>query len=196
MEQVKKENVKIRTAKPEDAKQLLNIYAPYVLNTAITFEYEVPTIEEFQKRINRTLEKYPYIVAECNDEIVGYAYTGAFKPRAAYSWSVETTVYVRDDMERCGIGKALYRELERISALQHINNMNACIAYPEIEDEYLTKNSPKFHEQMGYTVVGEFHKCGYKFGRWYNMVWMEKLIGSHADTPEPFILFEVLGKRI
>lgn len=76
---------------------------------------------------------------------------------------------------------------------QHILNLNACIGYPETEDEYLTKDSVRFHTHMGYSMVGEFHKCGYKFGRWYNMVWMEKLIGEHADQPEPVIAFPRLS---
>ena len=193
---MEKNKLQIRVATKEDAEALLAIYAPYVEKTAITFEYEVPSIEEFRCRIQETLKKYPYLVAEKNGKIVGYAYAGAFHARPAYDWAVETSIYVSELQKGEGIGKALYKALEEQLSQQHILNLNACIAYPEIEDEYLTKNSPKFHEQMGYTVVGEFHKCGYKFGRWYNMVWMEKLIGSHADTPEPFILFEVLGKRI
>ena len=84
----------IRTATPEDAKELLEIYAPYVKNTAITFEYEVPSEDEFKKRIEQVLEKYPYLVAENNGEIVGYAYASSFHSRAAYQWGVETSIYV------------------------------------------------------------------------------------------------------
>ena len=177
-----KENY-IRTATIEDAPMLLDIYAPYVNDTAITFEYTVPSVEEFQRRIAHILSKYPYLVAERNGEIVGYAYASSFHERAAYAWAVETTIYVRQDMKKLGIGKDLYEELERLLKLQNILNLNACIAYPETEDEYLTKNSVQFHQHLGYRMVGEFHKCGFKFNRWYNMVWMEKHIGEHSENP-------------
>lgn len=183
----------IRTAIIADAEALLQIYAPYVRNTAITFEYEVPTVEEFRERIRNTLKKYPFLVVEKGNEILGYAYTGAFKGRAAYDWAVETTIYLREDQRHQGIGRTLYEGLERISRLQNILNLNACIGYPEVEDEYLTRDSAKFHEHMGYQLAGKFHKCGYKFGTWYDMIWMEKIIGEHHDNPAPFIPFPELG---
>lgn len=179
----------IRTATLEDAKDLLEIYAPYVKNTAITFEYEVPSEEEFKKRIEYILEKYPYLVAENKGEIVGYAYASSFHSRAAYQWGAETSIYVKENQRNLGVGKSLYQELERILKLQNILNLNACIAYPETEDEHLTKNSVQFHQHLGYELVGEFHKCGYKFNRWYNMVWMEKHIGDHLENPMPIIPF-------
>ena len=175
--------ITIRTAVQQDAKVLLEIYAPYVKKTAITFEYDVPSVEEFARRISKVLQKYPYLVAEVNGEPVGYAYAGTFKERAAYDWAVETTVYVREDMKKSGIGRALYTALEEALAVQGILNLNACIAFPENEDEYLTRDSVMFHERMGFREVGRFHKCGCKFGRWYDMVWMEKLIGEHVENP-------------
>ena len=171
--------ITIRTASPADAKALLTIYAPYVTDTAITFEYQVPTVEEFAGRIRRVLEKYPYLVAEQDGEILGYAYVGTFHDRAAYDWAVETSIYVNQKKRRTGIGKTLYLALEAVLKEQGILNLNACIGYPEVEDEYLTKNSVEFHAHLGYRFVGEFRQCGYKFGRWYNMVWMEKHIGEH-----------------
>lgn len=180
---MEKKEILIRTAIPEDAPELLKIYAPYVENTAITFEYDVPSVAEFQRRIENTLQKYPYLVAERAGEILGYAYASSFHTRAAYAWAVETTVYVRQDGKKCGIGKALYEELERLLKQQNILNLYACIAYPEKEDEHLTKDSVHFHARLGFELIGEFHKCGFKFNRWYNMVWMEKHIGEHTETP-------------
>lgn len=177
------EDVFIRIATAEDASALLQIYAPYVKNTAITFEYNVPSEDEFRKRIECILSRYPYLVAEIDGEIVGYAYATAFHERPAYGWGAETSIYVKQDMKKRGIGKALYMELERLLTLQNILNLNACIAYPETEDEYLTKNSVSFHQHLGYRLVGEFYKCGFKFNRWYNVVWMEKHIGVHSDNP-------------
>ncbi|QNM06520.1 GNAT family N-acetyltransferase [Qiania dongpingensis] len=173
--------VKIRTAKIEDAEKLLEIYVPYVERTAITFEYDVPSVEEFAGRIRHVLKRYPYLVAEQNGEVLGYAYAECFKDRAAYDWAVETSIYVDQGKKHKGTGGSLHRALEQILKEQGILNMNACIAYPQEEDEYLTKNSVEFHEHLGYRLVGEFRQCGYKFGRWYNMVWMEKHIGEHRQ---------------
>ncbi len=175
--------LKLRAATPDDAAALLAIYAPYVTDTAITFEYDIPSEEEFRGRIEHTLETYPYIVAESDGVIVGYAYAGQFKERAAYDWAVETTVYVDRAKKRGGVGTALYEALEKALDAQGVLNVEACIGYPEngVDDEYLTCDSSKFHEYMGYRLVGEFRHCGYKFGRWYNMIWMEKFIGAHPD---------------
>lgn len=187
-------DVVIRAARVSDAQSLLEIYAPYVRNTAITFEYEVPKPTDFRKRIENTLKKYPYIVAEADGEILGYAYTGAFKERAAYDWSAEVSIYVKKDKRGLGIGGKLYAALEEISRAQHILNLNACIAYADTEDEYLTNDSVTFHSHMGYKMVGKFHQCGYKFGKWYDMVWMEKMIGEHPANPAPVILFPDLPR--
>ena len=173
----------IRVARIEDAEELLAIYAPYVEETAISFEYSVPSLEEFQGRMRNILQKYPYLVAERDGEIVGYTYASAFKQRAAYDWDVETTIYVKQDDRKTGVGRQLYAALDEALSCQNILNLNACIGYPETEDEYLTKNSVQFHEHLGFHLVGEFKKCGYKFNRWYNMVWMEKHIGDHVENP-------------
>ena len=167
----------------EDASELLSIYEPYVRDTAITFEYDVPTLEEFRSRIISISSKYPYIKAVENGEILGYAYAHAFKDRKAYDWSVETTVYVRQGRHGRGIGRLLYNELEKSLKSMGILNMNACIAVPEKEDEHLTDDSYRFHLKMGFSLAGRFHKCGYKFGTWYDIVWMEKLIGEHDSHP-------------
>ena len=159
----------------------------------LTFEYEVPSLEKFKERMKNTLRKYPYIVAEKNGEILGYAYTGAFVGRAAYDWSAEVTIYLKENKRKMGLGGKLYKALEEISKAQNILNLNACIGYPQIEDEYLTKNSVQFHRHLGYSMVGEFHKCGYKFGRWYNMVWMEKMLGKHKANPSSIICFPDLN---
>ncbi|MCI9104950.1 MAG: GNAT family N-acetyltransferase [Lachnospiraceae bacterium] len=184
--------VRIRVATMEDAGELLEIYRPYVEKTAISFECDVPGLEEFRARIERTLKRYPYLVADQGGELLGYAYTGPFVGRAAYDWAAEVSIYLREDMKKRGIGKKLYQAIEEISRAQNITNLNACIGNPEVEDEYLTKNSIQFHAHMGYRMVGEFYKCGYKFGRWYNMVWMEKIIQVHEKEPEPVVKFTSL----
>ena len=183
------EEIKIRTAVPSDAAALLSIYAPYVTKTAITFEYVVPSIDEFRGRITHTLRKYPYLVAEAKDEILGYAYAGSFVDRAAYDWSAEATIYIRQDLHRLGLGRLLYDALEAVLRKMNILNVYACIAYPDPEDEFLTKNSVQFHAHLGYSLLGRFHQCGCKFGRWYDMVWMGKRIGEHPENPEPIRSF-------
>lgn len=179
----------IRIASEEDAEKLLEIYAPYVENTAISFEYDVPSLDEFRSRIGNTLKKYPYLIAEQDGEIVGYTYASSFHQRAAYAWGAETSIYVRMDKRGSGIGRELYEAMEYALVLQNVLNVNACIGYPSEEDEYLTKNSVQFHEHMGYRFVGEFHKCGYKFNRWYNIAWVEKKLGEHLDQPTPVTKF-------
>lgn len=186
-------SIRVRVATVEDAKELLAIYAPYVEKTAITFEYEVPSVEEFGNRICTVLKKFPYLVAEENGTILGYAYVSPFKGRAAYDWAVETSIYVREDVKHNGIGKRLYAELEAILKKQGILNVNACIACPEVEDEHLSFDSIRFHEKSGYQMVGKFHECGYKFNTWYHMVWMEKMIGNHTANQTPVVWFPDLN---
>jgi phosphinothricin acetyltransferase len=186
-------NIQIRLAAVADAAQLLEIYRPYVEHTAISFEYEVPSVEEFAARIEHTLQRYPYVVAVSGGVIVGYAYASAFKERSAYDWAVETSIYVKEGCTGMGCGKSLYGALEELLKKQHIINLNACIAFTKTEDDYLTNNSQFFHEHMGYRLVGTFNQCGYKFGRWYDMIWMEKMIGAHEAQPEKVIPFSLLN---
>ena len=167
----------------------MDIYKYYIENTAITFECIVPTVEQFAQRIENTLKKYPYLVCEQDGEIIGYAYAGPLNVRQAFDWSVECSIYVKAGLQKKGLGRELYGALENALALQNIINLSACIAYPEVEDEYLSRNSVQFHSHFGYSMVGEFHKCGYKFGRWYGMVWMEKFIGEHTE-PTAFRVFD------
>ena len=170
----------IRCAETSDAERLLEIYSYYVEKTAVSFEYDVPTAEEFRERISKTLKKYPYLAAEDNGKIIGYAYAGPFVGRAAYDHSCELSIYIDRDERGRGCGRALYEAIETALRNMGITNMYACIGDPDTEDEYLTKNSEHFHEHLGFVKAGEFHKCGYKFGRWYNMIWMEKIIGKHS----------------
>lgn len=180
--------MKIEKVITEDAKGLLEIYAPYVKDTAITFEYEVPSVSEFETRIKNISSKFPYIKAVDDDgKILGYAYASTFKGRSAYDWSVEMTVYVRSDKKRVGVGTVLYDALEKSLADMGIINANACIAYLREgrSDEHLTNDSKYFHEKRGYKLVGTFHDSGYKFGTWYDMIWMEKMLGQHTANPSP-----------
>ena len=166
----------IRSVCPADAEELVEIYAPYVRETAITFDTEVPSPEEFCEKIRRITSFYPFIVAVEEDKILGYAYADVFRTKAAFAWSVEMTVYVRRDCHRRGVGAALYSRLEELLKEQNITNLYACITYPNPE-------SIAFHEKLGYSYIGRFEKCGYKLGQWQDVVWLGKVIGEHGGEP-------------
>ena len=164
----------IRNASPDDAERLVQIYAHYVLNTAVSFEYVVPTIDEFRERIAKTLVNYPYLVCVMDDIIVGYAYAGAYSIRQAYDWTATTSIYVDKDYRRKGIGTLLYDELEKRLKEQGIVNLLAGVASCDVEDEYLTHDSSKFHICKGYTQVAHMKAVGKKFDRWYDLLWYQK----------------------
>ena len=163
----------IRIATPEDAFAIQNIYRYYVDNTAITFELEVPSVKEFQERITKTLERYPYLVAEEEGEVIAYAYAGIFYDRRAYDWSAEMSVYVQRGIHGKGVGTALYEKMEELLKKQNIVNLFACIT----------------HAARGYEKKAHFEQCGYKLGKWWDIVWMQKVIASNEGKPEPFQRF-------
>ncbi len=182
-------NIEIRTARESDAADIAEIYRPYVENTAVSFEYTAPDAAEMKKRISAVLESYPFLVAVKNGEIVGYTYASRLKERKAFDFTAEVSIYVHRDQKRGGIGQKLYTSLEEILLLQNVKSVNASIAYSKSEDEYLTHDSLAFHERMGYRQIGIFCKCGYKFGRWYDLLWAEKHIGDFTAKPAPFVPF-------
>lgn len=180
--------ISLRFATTDDARELVSIYAPYVETTAISFEYETPSEEEFAHRIAEVLEQYPYLAAVHEGEIVGYAYAHPYGVRKAYSWAVELSVYIRRDCRGIGIGRRLYEAMEVILKAQNITNLYVLVAGVDEEDEYLTHDSQKFHLAMGYEYVGKLHKAGYKFGHWYDMITMEKIIAPHPEHTQPDVI--------
>ena len=184
------DRIQIRMATPADAAALRAIYAPYVRRTAITFEYALPTEQEFGGRIQNTLTRYPYLVAQRDGVPLGYAYAGRFNGRQAYDWAVETSIYLAMEARGKGLGRTLYDALEEILGAQGVLNCNACIATCQGEDRHLPVGSVPFHQRMGYHLVGRFAKCGYKFGTWYDMIWMEKHLAAHPALPQRFIPLE------
>ena len=172
--------ITIRTATLQDAASILHIYSYYIENTAITMEYDVPSLESFENRIRKILEHYPYLVAEQDGNILGYAYAGKFHERAAFFRSAEVSIYVDKDARKHGLGRMLYEALEKELKELGMLNIYASIAYADVEDEYLNHNSTQFHEHMGYKQVACFNQCAYKFHRWYDLIWMEKMLGEHS----------------
>lgn len=186
--QVMENQVTLRFAVPDDAAAIRSIYEPYVLNTAVTSEYYVPTEEEFRARITRTRERYPYIVAVKDGQIIGYIYASPLSPRHAYSWAAETSIYIRQNVRRTGAGSRLYKALSAICRKQNVLNLYARITFADPEDEFLVNASARFHEAIGFRKAAEFHRVFHKFGRWYNAIWMEKLLGDHDEGAMPEVI--------
>lgn len=185
----------IRLAHVSDAEAIRGIYEPYVLETCITFETHVPSVDEFRRRIAHTLENHPYFVAELNGEVVGYCYAGFFRPRTAYRYSIETSVYLRGDIKGGGLGRRLYELLEGVLRMQGVTNAYACIASSEPPCDQAPDTSRLFHEHLGYKLAGTFRKCGYKFDRWFDMIWMEKMLTDrHSEPYREFIPFPELDQ--
>lgn len=166
--------IAIREAGIEDAARLVEIYSNYVMNTAVSFEYDVPSVSEFEERMRSITKDYPYLVATQDDIVVGYAYSSSYSSREAYSRTVANSIYVDKDFRRQGIGTLLYKELEMRLKEQGIVNMLAGSAFCETEDEYLTHDSYEFHKHMGYEKVAHMKKIGIKFDRWYDLLWLQK----------------------
>lgn len=182
--------VRVRVAQIEDAQKLLEIYGYYVKNTAITYEYDVPGLKEFEHRIERTLESYPYLVAEADGDIIGYAYAGPYHHRAAYHWIAEMTVYLDHSVRGSGVGQRLYRLLEQILTTQGVVKVIALITAPPTEEERRSYNSMHFHEKMGYHLIGRIENSGYKFNRWFDTVLMDKRLGVPTETMQHIKSFD------
>lgn len=187
----------LRLASAEDAAALAAIYAPYVEKTAISFEWDAPSVEEFRRRMETVLEKYPYLVAQAEGVPVGYAYAAPFAERAAYDWAAELSVYLAPAWCKGGLGKRLYALLENLLREMHVQTLYAKVAWPtDGPDEYLTANSADFHTHVGYRLAGEFRACGYKFGRWYGLRCFEKHIGTHPSSLLPVEPFPRIRTRV
>ncbi|MGX7112018.1 GNAT family N-acetyltransferase [Gemella cuniculi] len=169
--------IEIRDVNLEDAGKIVEIYRPYVETTAITFDYETPNVMEFEEKISKTLQKYPFLVAIEDNKILGYAYAGEFYSKIAYSWTAEITIYLDENKRGRGIGDILYNELEKRLYERGICRLASCIAYPD-------EGSVSFHEKHGFRKVAHFEKVGYKFSRWYDVVWYQKDI-NEKESADP-----------
>ncbi len=169
--------MQIRLAQPADAAGICAIYAPIVKTSAITFEYQVPGVEEFAGRIESVMQQYPWLVAESDDKIAGYAYAGKFRERAAYQWCCESSVYIHPDFQRQGLARKLYEMLFGLLQQQGMINVYAVITLPNRE-------SVALHSSMGFIETGTLHKAGFKLGAWHDVLLMEKILGPHPEMPE------------
>jgi len=160
----------VRSATEADAAALLDIYRPFVERSAVSFETDVPSVDEFAARIAAA---HVWLVAEVDGACVGYAYGGPHRARAAYQWSVETSVYVHDDHHRRGIARSLYTEL-----LAELERRGFCNAYAGTT--LPNPASVAFHESFGFEPIGVFKKIGRKFGAWHDVAWLHRAL---RDAP-------------
>ena len=157
----------IRMATIEDIPAMLEIYGPYILNTTVTFEYTVPGKDEFIARFAAITAQFPWLVWEENGTVLGYAYASAPFTRAAYQWCAEPSIYLAPSVHGKGIGRQLYTALEAILLRQGYRVLYALITQENTA-------SLAFHERLGYRQTACLPRCGFKFGRWLGVTWMEK----------------------
>jgi len=172
----------IRPATEQDVPEILSIYAPYIENSTVTFEYDVPCLREFMQRFQDITAQYPWLVWEEEGQILGYAYACAPYTRAAFSWCAEPAIYLRPEAKGRGIGRKLYTALEAILVHQGYQVLYALITSENME-------SIGFHRKMNYEEKVVFPNCGYKFGRWLGLIWMEKrikIVHSPSSFPTPW----------
>lgn len=177
----------LRLANPSDAKAILDIYAPYIEHTSLTFETEIPSVEAFSKRIESYLQNWPWLVCEIDGIIAGYAYSSRYRERKAYQWSVECSVYIHDNFHNKRVGKALYESLFEILRTQGYNNVYAVINLPN-------DKSVAFHEKCGFKYFATYEKVGYKHGHWKNVGWWRLVVNEFGDEPPAPIPFAELNK--
>ncbi len=171
----------IRLAEKRDVSGILEIYAPFILNTAVTFEEEVPDEKSFWERIQGIMTELPYLVCEIDGRIAGYAYASAYRSRASYRWAKEVSVYIHPDFHRKRIARALYTSLNHMVKYQGIADLLAIITMPH-------ESSVAFHEYFGYKKCGEFKNVGYKLNQWQNVGWFELFLQDEKETPKDRIL--------
>lgn len=166
----------IRFAQPADVPDILAIYAPYITESTMSFEYEVPTITEFAGRVQTIQQQFPYLVAELNGQVLGYAYGSKHRDRTAYQWSAETSVYVHPDGHRRGIARQLYTTLFELLRRQGYYNAFAGVTLPNFASE-------AFHRSMGFEPVGIYQNIGYKFGAWRSVAWLQLVLQPYENNP-------------
>ncbi|WP_425803317.1 GNAT family N-acetyltransferase [Desulfitobacterium sp. Sab5] len=181
--------INFRLVQEADAEEILGIYEPYIKDTAITFEYETPSVDEFRSRIREISSDYPYIVCVSDSKIIGYAYAHRQMERAAYQWNAELSVYIDKACLRCGVGKALYSALIEILQMQNVRSVYGGVTSPN-------ENSEKLHEYFGFKKLGVYHSTGYKCGAWHDVAWFEKTIGDYCLAPKPFVSIQEIDKNV
>src|SRR6185503_17081242 len=178
-----------RLANENDTKGILGIYAPYIINTSLTFESDVPSEKAFAERIKHYLDNWPRLVCEIDGKIAGYAYGSKYRERVGYQWCVECSVYIHDDFHGRGIAKKLYTALFEILKAQGYYNVYAGINLPN-------DKSVKLHEACGFKWFANYENVGYKLGKWKTVGWWQLIINDYTDEPAPPCKFSELDKKV
>ena len=179
---------RIRMATPDDAAAILGLYAPYIENTAITFEVSVPALDAFKDRIVTISARYPYLVCCIGDTVLGFAYANTHMERAAYQWNATLSVYIRQGTGGRGMGTGLYHTLLGMLRLQNFKNVFGGITLPN-------EASVRLHRHFGFTSLCVYKNTGYKCGRWHDVAWYEKILGRHESGPNPPLPVKAIAKE-
>lgn len=167
----------IRFAELEDIKSIYDLYTPYILNSAVSFETEVPEFDDFKKRIQGIMEHYPVLVFEDNSgEVKGYSYFSKYRERKAYQWCVESSIYISNEYFGTEVGVKLYSTLIDLAVEGGYTRMYGVIALPN-------ERSEKFHQKLGFKKFAIFEKTGFKHGKWWDVVWYEKVLDDSGNPP-------------
>lgn len=174
-------NATIRLAERRDIPGILEIYSPFILETSVTFEEEIPDEKSFWERMQAIMAELPFLVCEIDGKIAGYAYASGYRSRASYRWSKEVSVYIHPNFQRKRVGYALYTSLNEMVKFQGVANLLAIITMPN-------ESSVAFHEHFGYKKCAEFAKIGYKMNQWQNVGWFELFLQNENEPPVERIL--------
>ncbi len=181
---------RIRMATVEDCERILEIYTPYILNTTVSFETEVPSVEEFRERMKGIQAQFPWLVCEVDGKIAGYAYASKHAQRAAYQWSVDVSIYLDEAYHRMHIATDLYKALIDLVRAQGYYTAYALISVPN-------ERSDMFHEKIGFRYAGTLHNAGYKLGQWHDLKYYEYELAAYPDVPVPPItIYELLKTAV
>src|SRR5438309_1361820 len=180
--------MEVRIAVPKDAPAIIDIYAPYVLGTAISFESEIPSVQEMEKRINNCLQKFPWIVCEVDGRLAGYVYASPHREREAYQWTCECSVYIHPNFKGKGLGTQLYKALFKMLTVQGMRNLYAGITLPN-------EASVKIHERLGFEFFALYDHVGYKLNSWHKVGWWKLRLNEYDPEPAPPLKFSQLDRH-
>ena len=178
----------LQFARVEDAREILALYSTYI-DTAITFELEVPSLEDFSQRIASISQHYPYLICKQDDANIGYAYAHKFKERPAYQWDAELSIYLDSRVHTRGLGKQMYLCLIDILRIQRVHNVYGIVTLPN-------EKSQRLHESLGFSPAGVMHRTGFKNGAWRDVAWFEKTILPYEDEPRAFLPINMIDNKL